>query len=35
LGERERFMDAQACSPQHDDQAAQPAAVDTVRPNGA
>src|SRR4051812_42874356 len=30
LGERERLADAQAGAPQHDDQAAQPAAVDTV-----
>src|SRR4029453_18066696 len=30
LGERERFADAQTSTPQHDDQAAQPAAVDAV-----
>jgi hypothetical protein len=30
LGERERLVDAQAGSPQHDDQAAQPAAVHAV-----
>jgi hypothetical protein len=30
LGERERLVDAQPGAPQHDDQAAQPAAVDAV-----
>src|SRR5215207_7012913 len=30
LGERERLADAQAGAPQHDDQAAQPVAVDAV-----
>jgi hypothetical protein len=30
LGERERLADPQPSAPQHDDQAAQPAAVDTV-----
>jgi hypothetical protein len=30
LGERERLVDAQAGAPEHDDQAAQPAAVDAV-----
>src|SRR5688572_2223274 len=30
LGERERLADPQAGAPEHDDQAAQPAAVDTV-----
>ena len=30
LGERERLADAQAGAPQHDDQPAQPAAVDAV-----
>src|ERR671935_216983 len=30
LGERERLADAQASAPEHDDQAAQPAAVDGV-----
>jgi hypothetical protein len=30
LGQRERLADPQAGTPEHDDQAAQPAAVDTV-----
>jgi hypothetical protein len=30
LGERERLTDPQASAPQHNDQATQPAAVDTV-----